>query len=38
VNVVLSAEWVSLQAVILSALEPHPDARQAVAAALEAVP
>ncbi len=38
VNVTLSAEWLSLQAVILSALEPHPDARQAVAAALEAVP
>jgi hypothetical protein len=38
VNVTLSAEWLSLQAVILSALEPHPQARQAVAAALEAVP
>jgi hypothetical protein len=38
VNVVLSAEWVSLQAVILFALEPHPEARQAVAVALEAVP
>jgi hypothetical protein len=38
VNVTLSAEWLSLQAVILSALEPHADARQAVAAALEAVP
>jgi hypothetical protein len=38
VNVTLSAEWLSLQAVILSALEPHADARQAVAEALEAVP
>jgi hypothetical protein len=38
VKVTLSAEWLSLQAVILSALEPHPDAREAVAAALEAVP
>jgi hypothetical protein len=37
VNVTFSAEWLSLQAVILSALEPHAEARQAVAAALEAV-
>jgi len=37
VNVTLSAEWLSLQAVILSAPEPHPEARQAVAAALGAV-
>jgi hypothetical protein len=37
VNVILSPQWVSLQAVILSALEPHPEARQAVASALEVV-
>ncbi len=38
VNVILSAEWLNVQAVVLSALEPHPEARQAVAEALEAVP
>jgi hypothetical protein len=37
VNVTVSAEWLSVQAVILSALEAHPEARQAVAEALETV-
>jgi hypothetical protein len=34
VNLVLSPEWLSIQANILMALEPHPDARLAVAHAL----
>ena len=34
VNVFVSAEWLEVQAVILTALEPHADARFAVAAAL----
>ena len=37
VNVILSAEWVQVQAVVLAALEPHPDARLAVAHALERI-
>ena len=34
INLFVSAEWLSVQAVILTALEPHADARFAVAAAL----
>ncbi len=34
VNVFVSAEWLQVQAVILTALEPHAEARFAVAAAL----
>ena len=34
VNVFMSAEWLEVQAVILTALEPHADARFAVADAL----
>jgi hypothetical protein len=37
VNVIMSAEWIQVQAVILSALEPYPDARLAVAHKLEAI-
>jgi hypothetical protein len=37
VNVIMSAEWIQVQAVILSALEPFPDARLAVAHKLEAI-
>ena len=37
INLFVSAEWLSLQAVILSALEPHADAKLAVAMALENV-
>ncbi len=36
INLVLSAEWITDQAAILTALQPHPDARLAVAAALAA--
>ncbi len=36
VNVVVLPEWIALQALILQALEPYPEARQAVAAALVA--
>jgi hypothetical protein len=35
VNVVLSAEWLSIQGTIIAALDPFPEARLAVAAALE---
>ena len=34
VNVVLSPEWLELRAVVVGALEPHPDARGAVLKAL----
>ena len=34
INLVLSAEWLTVQAAVLTALEPHPDARLAVAGAL----
>jgi hypothetical protein len=34
INLVLSAEWLTVQATVLMALEPHPDARTAVAHAL----
>ena len=37
VNILVSSEWQGLQAVILQALEPHTDARLAVAEALTAV-
>ena len=36
VNIVLAPEWVELRTVILAALTPYPDARLAVAQALEA--
>ena len=35
VNVFLSPEWQTVQVAILQALAPHPDARQAVVAALD---
>jgi hypothetical protein len=35
VHITLSAEWVSLQQVIVHALEPYPEARLAVAGALD---
>lgn len=35
VNIVLAPEWMELRTVILAALAPHPDARLAVARALE---
>jgi hypothetical protein len=34
INLVLSAEWLTVQATVLAALEPHPEARLAVAHAL----
>ena len=34
INLVLSAEWLAVQAAVLTALEPHPEARLAVAGAL----
>ena len=34
INLVLSAEWLTVQAIVLTALEPHPKARLAVAGAL----
>jgi hypothetical protein len=37
VNVLISPEWLELRAVIVAALEPHPDARGAVLRALEGV-
>ncbi len=37
VNILVSAEWQGLQAVILQALEPHAGARLAVAEALTTV-
>ena len=35
VNVLISPEWIELRAVIVAALEPHPEARGAVLSALE---
>ena len=35
VNVLISPEWLELRAVIVGALEPHPDARGAVLRAIE---
>ncbi|PLS85350.1 MAG: hypothetical protein CYG60_13110 [Actinobacteria bacterium] len=35
VNLYISTEWLELRAVIVSALEPHPDARNSVLRALE---
>ena len=37
INLVVSAEWLTIQAAVLTALEPHPDARTAVAHALERI-
>ena len=37
VNIVLSAEWLTVQAAVLKALEPHPAARLDVASELERV-
>jgi hypothetical protein len=37
VNLLVSAEWLELRAVIVGALEPHPDARGAVLRAIEGV-
>ena len=34
INLVLSAEWLTVQAAVLTALGPHPEARTAVAGAL----
>ena len=36
-NVLISPEWIELRAVIVAALEPHPDARGSVLRALEGV-
>ena len=36
VNITLSAEWVSLRAVILTAVDPYPEARRAITEALSA--
>jgi hypothetical protein len=36
VNVLISPEWLELRAVIVAALEPHPEALRAVVGALEA--
>jgi hypothetical protein len=35
VNLTLSPEWLELRAVIIGALEPHPEAREAVVRAIE---
>ena len=35
INVFMSPEWLTIQTAILQALEPHPDARQAVVLALD---
>jgi hypothetical protein len=35
VNVLLSPEWLNLRTVIVTALEPHPEARGAVLEAIE---
>jgi hypothetical protein len=35
INLLVSAEWLELRAVIVTALDPHPDARGAVLRALE---
>ncbi len=35
VNVLISSEWLELRAVVVGALEPHPDARESVLRALE---
>jgi hypothetical protein len=37
VNILISPEWLELRAVIVGALEPHPDARGAVLRAIEGV-
>ena len=37
VNLTISAEWIEIRAVLLDALRPHPEARQAVAASLVAL-
>ncbi|MEO5346809.1 MAG: hypothetical protein H7834_10595 [Magnetococcus sp. YQC-9] len=37
INLFISTEWVSVQAVIVQALEPFPEARQSVVKALEGV-
>ncbi len=37
INLVLSAEWLTVQAAVLTALEPHPEARLAVSSALGGV-
>ena len=37
INLHLSPEWVELRAVIVAALEPHPDAQESVLRALEGV-
>jgi len=37
-NIYLSSQWVQLEATIVTALDPYPDAAAAVATALEEVP
>jgi hypothetical protein len=37
INVLISPEWLELRAVIVGALEPHPDARGAVLAAIQGI-
>jgi hypothetical protein len=34
INLILSAEWLTIQTAVLTALEPHPEARLSVASAL----
>ena len=35
INITVSAEWIELRAVILQALEPYPEAKQQLVAAIE---
>jgi hypothetical protein len=37
INLVLSPEWLELRALIVAALEPHPDARESVLRAIRGV-
>jgi len=37
INILVAPEWISLRAVILTALEPYPEAKQALAEALKEV-
>jgi hypothetical protein len=37
INLVLSSEWLELRALIVAALEPHPDARESVLRAIRGV-
>ncbi len=37
INILVAPEWISVRTVLLKALQSHPEARQAVAAALKQV-